>query len=776
MAPSTLAPNRQATTATHQHHTSPRRRDGTPKRRTSWNEKMRTLDTTAPAELTERRLAQFQRLFAFRRSGGIVTRAGQGPRAWTKLKGTIGLDHIARHLLADRIPNLAPQWVGARSLETSLYLCLDVDPDRTPEQHLDDNYNLAHADDNDRQSLLATLLAKQRGQPTRPTFEARCQTVEAVLRRLGINPANPRQVLTQRSPSGGRHYYAFFDQPYDLYQYKAVLESAGLRFAKGQIELFPATNAGLRLPFGHLPDHHRDPREWIKFVDSYYYNRIKKHTLAELYEHLESWQAIQRAIAQRKPTETANHHPSPTTTTPTHSHGTPRRRQPTNTTITTSTGIPWTPTNGAAANDSQPTPLKPKTTADAQQLFGEGIQQPGTRTEVLKHLAAHLIFIKGQSADASTKTLTTWAMNPRHQSKDIQADLAHGTDVVPRHIQRLCQWYANHRDPTRHPAQTNGPTSPVTNTNSEANTTRYAPAELAALQPHLELLPPDERHHTAIFYLHFLAYAKQHGQPAPNGTGWDAAPAVNAVLRRWPGCHHLNYKRRIEAAKATGLLRLIKDKWQNPHGKGRARTYRIAVPITPSTEWVLNYDEALAQLTSPSFGATGEETAPQHRSEPNRPALDQKEPTNAPHQHTSATEPADQHDRNEQPNKQPHQRTHPPAVHPARTRVDLAQAPRQCQPQPTPARRLRRQAAAGLRTRPTIVLAKRKPNARTRSISRRGSPRTSLRNTTHNTWVPIPSARSPRRPKPHTCRPRSPPDRLSRGANIGIERARADEY
>ena len=63
-----------------------------------------------------------------------------------------------------------------------------------------------------------------------------------------------------------------------------------------------------------------------------------------------------------------------------------------------------------------------------------GILLPGTRTRVLNHLAAHLIWFKHQSAAVAASFLTTWAMSPRHASKDIAADLANGTTIVANHI------------------------------------------------------------------------------------------------------------------------------------------------------------------------------------------------------------------------------------------------------------------------------------------------------------------------------------------------------
>lgn len=105
------------------------------------------------------------------------------------------------------------------------------------------------------------------------------------------------------------------------------------------------------------------------------------------------------------------------------------------------------------------------------------------------------------------------------------------------------------------------------------------------------------------FLLHFLHFARQHGKPHEE-TGRDAAPAINAVVRKWPGCHHLNYKQRFEQAQAIGLLSLTRAHWQNPNGKGRARTYRIHLPVIPDELNMFSYKIARAFLVNDRPQAT----------------------------------------------------------------------------------------------------------------------------------------------------------------------------
>ena len=107
-------------------------RSGLPKTRYSRNDKLTHLDPRSNAKATLSRITDYQRLFAFRFTNAIVTKRGQGPRAWTAYRGLLGDDQIIHHLLADRIPGRSPVWYGARSFQTSLYLCIDVDADRSP--------------------------------------------------------------------------------------------------------------------------------------------------------------------------------------------------------------------------------------------------------------------------------------------------------------------------------------------------------------------------------------------------------------------------------------------------------------------------------------------------------------------------------------------------------------------------------------------------------------------------------------------------------------------
>src|SRR5262245_45963841 len=98
--------------------------------RTTLAQKLTIIGGGALPRATLERVESFRRLFAYRYSGAIVTRVGQGPGAWTKLPKRLGTPHVVRHLVGDRLPGLEPVWFGARGLNHCRWFCLDIDADR----------------------------------------------------------------------------------------------------------------------------------------------------------------------------------------------------------------------------------------------------------------------------------------------------------------------------------------------------------------------------------------------------------------------------------------------------------------------------------------------------------------------------------------------------------------------------------------------------------------------------------------------------------------------
>lgn len=552
----------------------PRTKSGTFKQKLTWEEKLHVLDPTSPPAATEARLVEFRNLFAFRFTNAIITRAGQDSRSWIALPGFLYVENIIRHLLADRIPDHPPVWVGARSLPTTRFFAIDVDADRSE-----------RTDETDP--------AKRRQRRSIPPFADRCGQVERALRSLGINPKNPRHVLIQPTPSGGRHYFIFLDASYHVSVGPEHLwDAVGLTHIPGQIEFFPSQTHGLRLPFGHIPGRPHDPTAWIQFIKDYHDYRIKRWHVPDLLERARQAQLAARA----RPVRAAAAEPAPAPTSP-------RPASPTRTDGRAAVARAGIPKRFRSADPSAHPGARfhdlmrqdKLSFQDAEGLLSLGIRLRGYRTKVLKALAAHLIWFRHLPHEEAAQLLTTWAYNPilRHDSTDIQADLARGTRRVARQLTQMCRWYAEHQQLPSDPgaavandADVIGQTGP-----------RFAPSELQALWPFVQSLPPEDRTGQAQFLLSFLWFAKRHGRASVDQAGWFAAPAVAKVIRRWPGCNHQNYKKWMQRADAAGIFKMVREKWQNPKGKGRARTYGLRVPVVADGEWTVDYAAALKFLT-----------------------------------------------------------------------------------------------------------------------------------------------------------------------------------
>jgi len=636
----------------------PRTKKGELKQKLSWDEKLRVLDPFSPREATEARLARFESLFAFRYTDAIITKVNQGPRAWTALRGRLRAAHIVRHFLADRVPTLPPQWVGARSFRTTRHFCLDVDTDRTPEQVLALEYDLSQFDELERDWLLRKKAPKQRkSKKAKAPFEDRCQQVENALRLLGINPGNPRHLLIQPTPSGGRHYYIFLSASYDLDKMTSFWAEVGLHHVPGQFEFFPSGSHALRLPFGLIPGQPHDPRAWIQFTDDYDNHRIRRFSLQELLDHAS--RSLTAMREQERPSSAAASTSTTTTKTKTRVPGTSLPMTP--------MGIPKRERQAAALTQAQTeryrklTEHGPRSYEEGEELKALGILLPGTRNTTLNYLAAHLVWFRELSPADATAQLTAWAYDPRHASKDIRHDLEHGTTRVASQIARMCRWYGEHRQDR-----------PKTSTARPV----FAHAELAALRPHIQALPAQARTGQAHFVLSFLQFAKLHGAAAEDGTAWEAAPAIKPVVRRWQGCHHMRYKDRMKRAQEAGIFAVVKEKYQAPPGqKGRARTYRLSVPFVPSEEWTLGYDDALAFLTGAGVppadapGGLGDVPALPTALPRTEERIPTREPPGIPVRPDGAPEPGD----------------HTSPVHPPRSRAGTEPGPRERDPEPAEA-------------------------------------------------------------------------------------------
>ncbi|MBY0232264.1 MAG: hypothetical protein K2W96_23540 [Gemmataceae bacterium] len=570
----------------------PRTRGGSSKKNLSYEEKIHVLDPTSTQKATEARLVQFQQLFAPQFINGIVTREGEGHRAWKALRPPwpLSFQHYFRHLLADRHPYRPPIWIGARSYHNTRWFCLDVDPDRTAEQAFDDRFDRSLMDEDDQRRYLQQVKVEVEKKAV-PPFTARCEQVEQAFRLLGIDPTNSRHVLSHPSPSGGRHYYLFLDPEDCTLTMPELWGLVGLRHVKGQIEFYPSTTQGFRLPFGHIPGQQHDPTAWIQFIDDYQNGVIKRFSVTDL---------LERAHRLNRPRREQRRSQAQPAVPPTSAGSKPGKQYVSG---SAPLGIPkrdrWRADLEGKAIQRYRELLAQEshTFQDAEELWELGIKCPGTRNAALKILAAHLVWFRHLSKDEAEEQLTAWAYDPRHISNDIRDDLQHGKRKVADQIARMVRWYADNRQ--------NRP-------KADTPQTLFARAELLALRAHITQLPAEERQDQAHFCLSFLRFAKLHGQPGTGQSGWDAAPAVKQVIRKWPGCGKMQYKARVQHAEEAGLFKMIKEKWQRRGGKGRARTYRIAVPVVLPEGWTLSYEEAVAFLT--------EGTVSEHASEAGNPA------------------------------------------------------------------------------------------------------------------------------------------------------------
>jgi hypothetical protein len=480
-----------------------------------------------------------------------------------------------------------------------------VDADRTPEQILAKTYpEWERMPEDIYAAELGKIVTQLRRQVARPSFADRCSLVERAFRRIGINPDNPRSILIQRTPSGGRHYYVFFDALYSLDQYHELLHAAGLRHIPGEIEFYPSPSHGLRLPFGYIPGQPHDPHAWIQFIDDYRNGQILRHSLATLTNSLDKHRSTQhRRIESLKQSKLKppNNSPKPFVM------GMPKQAR-----ISQKLDV---------CVDSERRFLALlegiHSSAEAEELMTMGILLPGTRTKVLNHLAAHLVWFKHLPAADAAFVLTEWAMSPRHASKDIANDLAHGTTTVAKHIATMCRWY-----------EANKQTSATIPTDA-GNDLEFAPQELKSLHSYLADLSPNDRVNQAHYLLHFLRFAKRHGTADSNGTGWLASPAVRQVIRRWPGCHHMNYATRINHAVSGGCMQVVKESCHRPNRPGRARTYRLSVPVVHESEWVMTYEAALKYLTaldSPAPQSASLTSPPTKEEKPHASHVDRPDP------------------------------------------------------------------------------------------------------------------------------------------------------
>lgn len=544
------------------------------KKRVSRPEKLAIIAPGMTKAIANSYLEEFRLLFARKGRKGIMTSIrGEGARSWYAFKWEVKSTEIIRHLVGNELQSLPVQWFGTRSWQDSNYFVIDIDRDRSPVPSVQNSITVA--DEVSRPQLSPN----QSSDVTKLPFATRCEKVDQCLLRLGIDASDARHVLKQVTPSGGLHCYVFLDEKYLLSDLKKLLEQSGIKFQKGQIEFFPSTSHALRLPFGHLPGRDNDPTAWLAFLEKYRSGAIRRFALQSLQESL-----LASGYEQQQPTALVDvSRPSELKT---------RRDALISKSRLSNISQRSTPGASPVLSDTASLLDTPESRvsriqchADFEKLIEQGICVPGTRNGVLKMLATHLIFFQQLSAMDAETFLVDWAMNPRHKSVDIQADLRNRTNVVAKEIAGMCAWYEKAKD-TSHPCV-------------KARMPIFSEGEIQFISYTVSQAPPQDQEAFASFLLHFLNFAKRHGSESSCRRGWEAAPAAGKVMRRWVGCSHMKYKRWIELAEKLRVLRLTMEKWQNPRGKGRARTYLMYVPVAVRPDdLTLTLKEALAEVNA----------------------------------------------------------------------------------------------------------------------------------------------------------------------------------
>ena len=487
---------------------------------------------------TDEELVAFVEEHASRRQGHIRTKATTGgPRDWTCPNGTPS-EHewrhlVARHLLGARVPGLRPQWVGTKAWKRTRQIVVDVDH---------------NGDDAD--------------------YRRRCQKVEVALRRLGIEPAH---CLITPTPRGGRHVRVFLSEATGTDSIPKLLALVGLEHFKGKNEIFPNENVGLRLPFGHIPGRPHGPDEWIRHVHDLQQGRVVRYHPAALWRRAREFaerQAQAAETAHRVPT--ATNKPIANEPSKLRNDGNDRAR-PTAHVAAAILGEPVAQKAVRERNElllSRPT----QNAGEIEELWQLGIRKTGTRNDVLGRLAWHLIHAKRLSEEEAVAALTEWAYQPgRHESTDINADLANGTRKVEADIRQWVSWHAVKRSAAPHPSAIGGRRA-----NRKQGSAKLSDSETVAISKHLEGTSGNERRLLAQFAVFLLSYVKQHGQPSPHG--WTCCLSAHGVLQKLPGCSRERARQRLDWAIKRGFVLLTKEKRQSANGTGRAREYLVAIP------------------------------------------------------------------------------------------------------------------------------------------------------------------------------------------------------
>lgn len=518
-------------------------RKGLPRRRFLFEEYLAIL------ACEEDDLQDYGQLFMPRRSPHIVRRVRWGQDSgWKTVHHSPTLNQLAMHLVGARIPGRGPVWIGAVGWRLTRWVAIDVD---------------CRGDQAD--------------------FEERCGFLESRLNDVGIPITS---LLVVPTPSGGRHYYLFFEYQCDAEAARRSLTMIGIKHEPGRFELFPTQECGLRLPFGHTPDGQTGPQDWLRFLRDYREGRFPR---------------IDFEVFRRRAEEFARgrylHKPSSLVVTKTQT-----RRL---TIVPQTHGVQGSSTRPTGADTVAARYLELLTRAqltgdDAAEFWRLGICKRGTRVAATRRIAWHLVFNRRLSREEAIRACTTWVYSTgRRTSADVESDLTHGTNKVADQTAAIVEWTWKRRNET--------PGSKVT---AKALGV-FSASEVEVLADRLTQVPLRRRREFLDFGLEMIRFAKFQGEP--NSSGWEGCPSVRGIIRKWPCCSGMRYRAKMAWAIKSGLIEQTREKRQSSDGTGRARTYLVKVPVTPQSEWLLGLDDArtvaLRTLEHPS--TRGDSTTPE---------------------------------------------------------------------------------------------------------------------------------------------------------------------
>jgi hypothetical protein len=402
-------------------------------------------------------------------------------------------------------------------------------------------------------------------------FQTRCRKVFKALNVLGVTA---KRRLVSKTPSGGIHVRFFLTQAIKVAWIPQVLGSVGLREASGQIELFPRTTKGMRLPFGFVPGKKHSPTEWLNFIRAY---QAGKFPLVDWVKCMKRAEKVAETSLEKE--MVTDGRSTSTTRQPKLNQrviqekgrwnhlGIPKRRQ-----------MNRGEKNAIHKQRYLELLSKPCTSPEAaEEIWQLGIQAEGTRVAATNAIGWHLLRARRLPVSEAKSILTDWVYETGAEtSKDVRHDIQNGTRKVEAEVSSMIDWYAKLA-----PAQTG----------FRRTRSTFSAAEIDEIINQIE--PGTCGNSLAIvsFALYFLGFAKLNGEETV--TGWLVQIAVRGVIRKWPGCSGMNYKPSMDILKQVGLIEMTREKRQSSNGKGRPRTYVIRVPSSFNPGATMTIDAAI---------------------------------------------------------------------------------------------------------------------------------------------------------------------------------------